>query len=425
MKLLNRSLRYLSLAFFFIIGIWSVIFYINLKDEIRDSIDDGLENNRLLILQKIATDSTLFSQNEYGGNNFEIHYLSKKEGLAFTDIYKDTMMYRLNEDDLEPVRVLKTAFEHQNNYYQLNIISSLVEEDDLIEDSFYSILLLFILLITSVIIINNLILKKVWNPFYDILNQLKNYRLDKEEPLLNIATKTSEFVQLQDASNILIQHSKETFASQKQFTENASHELQTPVAIILNKLELLLESENLIDKDAATIAEVIKIAERLTKLNKSLLLLAKIENKQFSDEEIISVSAVIDELLPNYQDLADYKNISIQYSKNSELQVVMNKSLLEILISNLLKNAIFHNQKEGEITIELNTEFLKISNSGKAISLNAKTIFNRFVKEDTTNLTTGLGLAICKTICESYGFQIQYLFENNAHSFYIYFKKNQ
>lgn len=425
MKLLNRSLRYLSLAFFFIIGIWSVIFYINLKDEIRDSIDDGLENNRLLILQKIATDSTLFSQNEYGGNNFEIHYLSKREGLAFKDIYKDTLMYRLNEDDLEPVRVLKTAFEHQNNYYQLNIISSLVEEDDLIEDSFYSILWLFILLITSVIIINNFILKKVWNPFYDILNQLKNYRLDKEEPLLNIATKTSEFVQLQDASNILIQHSKETFGSQKQFTENASHELQTPVAIILNKLELLLESENLIDKDAATIAEVIKIAERLTKLNKSLLLLAKIENKQFSDEEGIFVSAVIDELLPNYQDLADYKNISIQYSKNSELQVVMNKSLLEILISNLLKNAIFHNHKEGKITIELNNDFLKVSNSGKAISLNAKTIFSRFVKEDTTNLTTGLGLAICKTICESYGFQIQYLFENNTHSFYIYFKKNQ
>lgn len=425
MKLLNRSLRYLSLSFFFIIGIWSVIFYINLKDEIRDSIDDGLENNRLLILQKIDTDSTLFSQNVYGGNNFEIHYLSKKEGLAFTDIYKDTLMYRLNEDDLEPVRVLKTAFEHQNNYYQLNIISSLVEEDDLIEDSFYSILWLFILLITSVIIINNLILKKVWNPFYDILNQLKNYRLDKEEPLLNIATKTSEFVQLQDASNILIQHSKETFASQKQFTENASHELQTPVAIILNKLELLLESENLIDKDANTIAEVIKIAERLTKLNKSLLLLAKIENKQFSDEEGISVSAVIDELLPNYQDLADYKNISIQFSKNSDVQVVMNKSLLEILISNLLKNAIFHNQKEGKITIELNNEFLKISNSGKALALNAKTIFNRFVKEDTTNLTTGLGLAICKTICESYGFQIQYLFENSAHSFYIYFKKNQ
>ncbi|WP_211206515.1 HAMP domain-containing histidine kinase [Aequorivita sublithincola] len=269
MKLLNRSLIYLSLAFLFIIGIWAVIFYFNLKDEIRDSIDDGLQNNKLLLIQKVRTDSTLLLQRQFGGNNFEIHPISKKEALSQRDVYKDTLMYRANEDDLEPVRILHSAFQYQNNYYRLKVISSLVEEDDLIEDSFWSVVWLFLILVGSTIIINNVILRKVWNPFYDILNRLKNYRVDKEETSINIPTKTAEFVELQKASNALISHSREAYKSQKQFTENASHELQTPLAIIANKLELLLESENLKDADANTIAEVINMVERLTQLNKS------------------------------------------------------------------------------------------------------------------------------------------------------------
>src|SRR5690606_20360683 len=139
MKLLNRSLIYLSIAFLLIIGIWAVIFYFNLKDEIRDSIDDGLDNSRLLILQKIATEPYLLLQDRFGGNNFEIHPLSRDKAIGFRDIYKDTVMYRLNEEDLEPVRILHTAFSHEDRYYRLKIISSLVEEDDLIEDSFWSV----------------------------------------------------------------------------------------------------------------------------------------------------------------------------------------------------------------------------------------------------------------------------------------------
>ena len=126
MKLLNQSLLYVSVAMFFIIGIWSVLFYFNLKNEIRDSIDDGLDNNRLLILQKVKADTTLFNQYEFGGNNFKIRPIHKPKALKAKDIYKDTLMYRLNEDDLEPVRALHTAFEHKNNYYKLTIISSLV-----------------------------------------------------------------------------------------------------------------------------------------------------------------------------------------------------------------------------------------------------------------------------------------------------------
>ncbi len=421
MKLLNRSLLYLSLAFLVILGIWSVVFYVNLKDEIRDSIDDGLDNNRLLILQKVKTDSTLLLQNEFGGNNFKIHPVSKQIAFTFNDTYKDTLMYRQNEDDLEPVRILHSAFEHQDKYYKLAVISSLVEEDDLIEDSFWSVFWLFIILITSIIIINNVVLRKVWNPFYDILKQLKSYRLDKDETHKNIATKTKEFIQLQDASNALICHSKEAYTSQKQFTENASHELQTPIAIIINKLELLLESKDLKETEAQTIAQVINIADRLKRLNNSLLLLAKIENKQFLEQQSVSINEIAKELLSNYQELADFKNIEINVIESDNLYVHMNASLADMLISNLIKNSIFHNKSDGIITIKITKQQFIINNTGSSSALDPKTIFNRFEKDQTKSQSTGLGLAVCKAICNSYGITLTYDFVEKEHCFAINF----
>ncbi|PWH84938.1 sensor histidine kinase [Brumimicrobium oceani] len=422
MKLLNRSLIYLSAVFFIIIGVWSVIFYFNLKDEIRDSIDDGLDNNRLLILMKIPSDSSLLSQNEFGGNNFKIHPVSKEKALEFRDVFKDTMMYRINENDLEPVRVLHSAFEHENNYYKMTVISSLVEEDDLIEDSFWSVVSLFIILIISIIVVNNLVLRKVWNPFYDVLHQLKTYRLDKHEKSIKINSNVKEFIQLEAAANTLINRSKEAFNAQKEFTENASHELQTPIAIIIGKLELLLESQNLKDEDASTIAEVINISGRLKRLNNSLLLMAKIENKQFLDEEIISVNETAKTFLSNYEELLEFKGIAIQLEELNDLQVKINPSLIEILISNLIKNSIFHNIENGKINIQFTSDEFIICNTGMEMGLNPNTIFNRFEKDPTKVESTGLGLSISKAICDSYNVKITYEFSKNSHCFKINFK---
>lgn len=422
MKLLNRSLIYLSFAFFFIIGIWSVIFYINLKDEIRDSIDDGLENNKLLLIQKAKTDSTLLRQTEFGGYNFEIHPISKEKALRVKEVYKDTLMYRLNEDDLEPVRILHSAFQHENNFYSIKVISSLVEEDDLLEDSFWSVVWLFLILVGSIIIINNVILRKVWNPFYDILDRLKTYRLDKDKTSIDIPTKTTEFLELQKASNALIRHSQEAYSSQKQFTENASHELQTPLAIIINKLELLLESENLKDEDAQTIAEVINRVERLTQLNKSLLLLAKIENKQFPNQSLLSINELGRESIANLEDFAEYKEIQISIEEEENLNVTIDPSLASILVSNLVKNAIFHNRKGGEINLKFSKDKFEICNSGDNLPLLEENIFIRFQKNTSKSQGTGLGLAVCKAICDFYGLGISYEFKENNHCFTVNFK---
>ncbi|WP_159023609.1 cell wall metabolism sensor histidine kinase WalK [Formosa sp. L2A11] len=422
MKLLNQSLIYLSTTFLVIIGAWSIIFYINIKDEIRDSIDDGLENNKLLIIQKSRVDSTLLSQHEFGGNNFEIHPISKQNTSFKKDVYKDTLMYRHNEDDLEPVRILHSVFKHQNTYYHLKIISSLIEEDDLIEDASYSVFWLFVILISSIFIINNIVLRKIWHPFYSILNRLKHYKLNALESPINVNTKTKEFIQLQDASNTLIHHTKKVFTAQKQFTENASHELQTPIAIITNKLELLLESKHLNADDAKIIAEVINMTDRLKKLNKTLLLLTKIENKQFLQQEKVSINTIIKDIAKEYTEYAEFKNIEIKIEDVGHLEVEMNRSLAETLISNLIKNAIFHNIERGKITVFVSRHTFSIINTGPSESLDSKTIFNRFTKDDSKTQSTGLGLAVCQAICDLYNYNLSYQYIQNEHHFSINFK---
>lgn len=422
MKLLNKSLIYLTGAFLVIIGVWSIVFFIDLKDEIRDSIDDGLDNSRLLIIEKARDDTSLLTQNEFGGNNFKIQPISGNPGKR-KSIYKDTLMYRLNENELEPVRILNTVFKHNDTYYKLSVISSLVEEDDLIEDAFWNLLWLFIILIFSIVIINNVVLRRVWNPFHEILNRLKTFEIDKDENPIAINTQIKEFRELQEASNTLMRHSRETFIAQKQFTDNASHEMQTPLAISMNKLELLLESGKLERREANTVAEVLHIIERLTRLNKALLLLAKIENKQYRDHQKIDVNALVKKYINDFQDFSDFKEIGVEVLGNSAVEVFMDTSLANMLFSNLVKNALFHNIKQGAVKIRFTETEFEICNSGTDTSLDESSIFNRFQKGNTDNGSNGLGLSICRAICGYYGFKFTYDFREQKHCFKINFDK--
>jgi len=420
MRLHNYTVLYLSGAMFLVLSIWAAIFYVNMLDEIHDSIDDGLENTKLLVIRKTIEDSTILYKDNFFESNYRIREIRPHESVAFKDVYSDTTFYTENEKDFEPFRMLTTVFKAQNDkFYKLRIISSMVEEDDLIEDLLYSLVSLYVVLIVSMVFVNNFLLRKIWQPFYHTIEKLRGYKISDQEEINFETTRVEEFKLLQKSLDELIKTNRETFNAQKQFIENASHELQTPLAIGINKLELMAEKNDFSDEQLQKISEVIDSLERLTRLNKSLLLLSKIENRQFPETENIDMNVLVKKLAGEFEELAGFKSVNMQIEENAELNILSNKPLAEILVTNLLKNAIFHNQQNGKVHVILNSNSLTVENSGTE-ALDSEKIFGRFYKSPQQTQSTGLGLAIVQSIVDIYGFTILYEF-NGMHRFTVGF----
>lgn len=410
MKVLNYTTSYLAVVLLVLISIWATIFYYAMLDEIYDSIDDGLDNQKGLIIQKAAFDSSVLARQQFDEGDYAIRPIDSLEALQIREQYVDTLMYMQNEEEYEPVRLLKTVFRQHGRYYQMQVITSMVEEDDLITQLFYALLWLYAGLLVSILLVNNILLKRIWKPFYHLLRQIQQFRLEKGFNITHQPTKIEEFSLLQQNVAQLLQHNIDTYTSQKHFIENASHELQTPLAIAINKLEALAESATLSQKDFLLLGSALENLQRLTRLNKSLLLLSRIENKQFADVTNVDLNALVKKTAKDLEDQLDFYQIELQIKEEEKVVLQMNTDLAAILVTNLVKNAIVHNHKKGFITIVIRKQALVIENSGSNKGLQPQNLFTRFNANASSKQSTGLGLAIVKAITDLYHFNIEYTY---------------
>ncbi|SHI31483.1 Signal transduction histidine kinase [Mesonia phycicola] len=420
MKLLSYTTRYFAGLLLLALSVFTTIFYFQMLDEIYDSLDDGLQNQKILVINRAKKNPEILNKNKFEDGYYTIHKVKYEQIKEVRDIYRDTLMYMLNEKDYEPVRLLETVFEQEGNYYKLKVITSMVEEDDLIEDLLYSILFLYLGLVLCILVLNNFILKRLWKPFYSLLNKLKNFNIEKQELITFEETNIQEFKLLNKNIDRLLKKSIDSFKAQQQFIENASHELQTPLAISINKLELLAENEKLSEEQMHILATTLDNLERMTRLNKSLLLLSKIENKQFIEEENIQLSKVLDKISIEFSDLLEHKNITLNKNFESDIAIKMNKDLAIILFTNLIKNAILHSEKNSEIEVKIASNKVSISNYSTTTELNPNKLYTRFYKTGNNKNSTGLGLAIAKAITDKYALSLTYHY-NKRHHFTVNF----
>lgn len=426
MKLLNQSIKYILLSLLAIIVLWGVVFFFSMTSEIRENVDEGLSNYKRQIVFQAHRDTTVLSRVDFDEGFYAIRQIEKEKALTIRDHYTDTIIRIRSMGDthskLDAVRMLTTAFEDDGFYYELKIINPMVEKEDLIRRLLINMIWLYAALIITILVINNLVLQRLWKPFYHLLSKLQSYRLGSGKTLPEIKTKTKEFKDLEEAVKTLLNHSNKVYTQQKEFIGNASHELQTPLAIAIAKLELLLEEEQLQAHQAEKLAEILEITERLVRLNKSLLLLTKIENRQFLNTQTVSINAITQRTIDELRELSQFRNLTIQLKENAHITTKMDPALAEILVLNLLKNAISHNRtKTGDITIELNKDIFSICNTGTDTPLEASEIFTRFYKSPSDKENSGLGLAIIKAVTDLYGIQIRYAFKTGQHCFEIHF----
>src|SRR5688572_28962825 len=422
MKLLNYTSAYFAGILLLIISIWAGLFYYSMLEEIYDSMDDGVGNQKLLVIRKAAADTTILNHPEFEEGYYTIKEIPFTKASVYKDVYLDTLMYMENEKDYEPVRLLRTAFRHPNGrFFEMQVITSMVEEDDLISELLNSLIWLYVGLVATILILNNVLIRKIWKPFYRLLDRLQKFKLEDQQQFKTKKTNIEEFKLLNETVQKLIRSNIAAFNSQKQFIENASHELQTPLAISLNKLELLIEKNELTEEQLQILASVINNLERSARLNKSLSQLSKIENRQFPEVTETNFNELVKKQLADFEALAEHRGVTLHLEEKGTLQPKMNPDLASILVTNLLKNAITHNHSGGIVNVQVKSDSLTVENSGSETALNQEQIFSRFYKGDQSPNSTGLGLAIVKAIADLYDFRIEYGFKEGKHRFTVWF----
>ena len=419
-SLQNYTLRYLVVALLFVIAVWAGLFYAVILDEVYDNIDDGLKNSKILIEREAYANPSILNTPEFGINQFKIEPLPKGT-YDFSNKMTSTFEFSEYDDEDQPIRLLETVFnDPQGNPHKLTIRASMVEEDELLEDLLTALVALYIMLVISTALLNRFILKKVWKSFYQLLNELKSYKLGTGKKFVAPESHVSEFEVLGSELEALLHRNETIYASQKQFIENASHELQTPLAISLNKLELFAENSKLPDEQMMEIGKVSDTLNRLVRLNKSLLLLSKIENRQYTDEEPVNFNSLITQLTNDFADLAEFREIKIDVVQQSQLDYPMNKGLALTLVTNLLKNALVHNHAGGLVTITVSHNSLSVHNTGNNNPLDDRKVFDRFYRNSDNEQSTGLGLSIVWSIANSYRITVKYSFAG-MHTFTVVF----
>ena len=419
MKLLSYTYRKLALLLFLLMAVWGVLFYYAIIDEVVDETDDTLENYGEILMESALHDPSILETEGSLMSFYKFTPISEEEGRHYRQVFYDATVYIELEDEDEPVRVMCTAFRMPDGqYYELKLMISILERDDMVEAMLWYLGALFLLFLICTSIGIQLVLKGVFRPLHRLLDWLHCIQPGKEVPPLDNPTKIREFRQLSDAALDMGNRSYKAYEEQKQFIENASHELQTPLAIVRGKVELLAESEGMTEQQMEQLDEIYATLGRAVRLNKSLLLLSRIENGQYTEMEDVSVDEILDELLPDLMDIYEHKQVRLIRKREEQPFIIRcNHSLAQILVSNLVKNSLLHNREEGELQVLTTPTSLVIKNTGD-VPLDGEKLFRRFYHGmDGKKDSTGLGLAIARSIALSSSLRLTYEWQDGMHTF--------
>ncbi len=414
MNLLTRSsINYIFFSVVaFVIG--GIIFFHVIKTIFYRQIDENLKTEKLLIEEQIDFSDSLPDLRQVFSHMIEVTvFNSPKKKFEFI---KDTMLYDKSRDKLLPVRQLiceNTSI--QDKGYIISISKPLAETTRMITTIVGALVLLFVFLTGLLIFVNYFISKSIWVPFNKTLENLRNFDISRDAPLALTETRISEFRQLNKTLDRMAKKMRRDYINLKEFNENASHEIQTPLAIIKSKVELLIQGEGLNEEQMGMINSVYDATTRMSRLNQGLLLISKIDNNQFHHTEQVDLQKVMEKTLEHFEEIIDLKKIRILHHFNAPSCTQMNPALSEILVSNLVSNSIRHNVEEGEIRITMDSDGFEIANTGHPLTISPDELFSRFRKSERTKDSVGLGLAIVKKIALLYQFDIRYEVKENIH----------
>lgn len=422
MRLIYRIVVRLGIALLIIMSLWATLFYYTMVDEIRDEADDSLEDYSELIITRVLAGRALPQVGDGSNNSFTLtpvdaSYVAERPHLK----YEDHDFYIAEKQETEPARVLTTIFhDQQGQYYELRVATPTFEKVDLFQSILWWEIALYVVLLLITLGVTMLILYGNMRPMYAILRWLDDYKPGVKPSPVPITADVKEFARLGRALQGAVDRSEELVERQSQFIGNASHELQTPLAIIGNRVEWLLDEGNLTDEQGAELFKIQSTLARAVRLNKTLLLLTKIENGKFPDSVQVDVARLVQDSVEMYGEIYASRQMTVQVDIEDDVKVEMNESLAATLVSNLIKNMYVHSAEGAAGRVVVGNNQLVVENDGEQ-TLDSDRIFDRFYQGSKSKGSMGLGLPLVAAVCRTYSLGVKYQFKAGRHCFIVDF----
>ena len=417
MKLFTKYNRVNITATIFTFVLGSIAFYFVLDYVLTRQLKETLRSEQFEIIHFVEEHQAL---PEIQNTRHQWITAERSKKILAKPQFKNSSFYNEKEKENESIKQLLFSINVTGENYLITVNKSEAETEDLLKLIILVTIGMIALILLFNYFINRKLINRLWQPFYTTIDEIKEYHVSNRQPLQLSKLPIDELDLLNDSLNKMTQSIYKDYAALKSFTENASHEMQTPLAVIRSRIDLLLQQSELKEQSLQQILSIEDAAQRLSKLHQSLLLLTKIENKQFMLNESVDIKKIILEKISEREDLIESKQLKIE-TNCANVMLHFHQHLAEILFNNLLNNSIKYTPASGMILIELTESFVCFSNDAMHGPLEEGRVFQRFYKPSDSGDGTGLGLAIIKEICHLAGFDIVYTFTQNQHHFKIRF----
>jgi len=422
LKLLTKTTLFFLTIALFVLFVGGIVFYFSFRYMINREVKRELftEMHQVILHPPqsniIGIDSLVY--------DLPVHYqiIPINEIQKPTFVFSDTLLFDNIIGRYQNYRTIRYETILGGKPVRISISKSLLVSDELVEYVAFVTLALSLILLLFIIGSNNYFFSRIWGNFFKTIDIIKDYSISDTDKITFTESGITEFNQLNQVFEKMHGRIKQDYQNLKEFIENISHEIQNPLAIIKTRVDLLQQNENIDKSQAELIQSIQGSAIRLSNLNKSLILLSKIDNNQFPEREEVDIVENINFHLENFEDIIQSKNISLDKNYINPLVVWADPNLISIMLLNLLKNSIYHNLPSGTIEVMTESKSLTIKNTGKKLNINPEDLFKRFTKSSNKPDSLGLGLAIVKKICDYYNFSIQYICQANFHIITIIFK---
>ena len=421
MKLTTHAIRSLILPLLLIFGAWSVAFYFILSDELIDEVDDQLEVYSERIMRQWLAGEVLPDSTDGTNNTYYIRQISSDELAIVKRVeYEFKNIYVAASLEEEPARVMHTVFERADGTcWRLTVMTPIYERNEVISTILVATLVLLVIMLLVVMDVFAWVFVRHTRPLYRVLNHLDSYAIGKRQALDN-DTDVTEFQRLNESVTACLERIEEVYERERRFIGDASHELQTPLAICQNRVEMLMEEETLTESQMIELGKLQQTLSELIRLNKTLLFLSKIENNQYIERTEVNINTTLHLQLEVLSEVYTSKGIDVRLYEKGQYTLMANAELMTALVSNLLRNAYLHNKPQGTIDVYVTENALSIANTGDEPSLDTKRLFDRFYKATHGKKhSNGLGLSIAKAICEASHLAIHYSYEGDKHIFTV------